>query len=86
MDHGDLAYALWGLLRRTPADVELTHSQVLAELRCSVEELSEAIKALQEAMVYAHQEQEMADYDYEESPDSPLPEPSKEMRDLFAFA
>ena len=81
MDHGDLAYALWDLLRRTPPDVELTHSQVLAELQCSVEELSEAVNALQEAMVYAHQEAA----NHEAPPDSPLPEPSKEMRDLLAF-
>lgn len=82
MDHDDLPYALWDLLRRTPPDIDLTHSQVITELQCSAEELGEAIRVLQEAMVYA--QQEVADY--EEPSDSPLPEPSKEMRDLFAFA
>lgn len=82
MPTNQLAYELWNLLRHTPSDVEVSREWATEELRCSREELSEAARVVLEAMDYAEKEAASR----QEPPVSRLPEPSKEMRDLFAFA
>jgi len=82
MPTNQLAYELWNLLRQTPSDVEVSREWATEELRCSGEELSKAARVVLEAMDYAQKEAASR----QEPPVSRLPEPSKEMRDLFAFA
>lgn len=73
----ELARKLWDALKTRD---DLTREAAVKHLRCSLEELDEAIEVLSEAMEYA--EKKVADYQ-----DSPVQhQPSKEMRDLFAFA
>lgn len=82
MPPNQLAYELWDLLRRIPRDVELSREWIAKELQCSPDELSEAATVVLEAMDYAKEEAA----NRQGPPVSGLPEPSKEMRDLFAFA
>ena len=80
----ELAGNLWEALK-TRAD--LTRETAMTHLGCSSDELDAAIKILFEAMDYA--EKETMDYvekrvaNYHNTPKQ---KPSKEMRDLFAFA
>ncbi len=79
---GELALELWDLLRRTPPDEEVSPEWMARELRCSREDLREAARLVEEAMIYVRKEAAKR----EEPPEWSLPPASKEMRDLFAFA